>query len=207
MRKYLLVISLLNFLSVGPGLAESERTVVLAGKVMSSQNLPVAHATVILTDAETKERLFDTTDRHGQFKIAHKPTIDESLQVIPPLKSELAQVIIRQMPGEEDRHLLISAKRGFLISGRIVAGGKPMKGAEITVVPRDADTVHSGGQTATDGRGYYSLVLTPGDKTLEITGSSAKQMNGVLHQKISVTNDKQIADLTLSPPKTAEVSK
>lgn len=207
MRKYLLAISLLTILPFRAACGESDRTITLAGKVLCHQNIPVAHATVILTDKETKERLFDTTDREGQFKIAHKPTLDESLQVIPPLKSGLAQVIIEQMPGEEDRHLLISAKRGFLVKGRIVAAGKPLKGAEIKVVPRDADTVHSGGAAVTDGKGCYSMVLTPGDKTLEISSHSEKQANGTLHQRISVTSDKQLADLTLSPPMTAEVLK
>ncbi|MFX7140291.1 hypothetical protein ABTH88_20405, partial [Acinetobacter baumannii] len=73
------------------------------------------------------------TGKDGAFMISHKKCYSCSLQILPSLKSGLASAFVNNVPGAADRHDQFTLQRGFLITGRIVAGGKGLKGLIVKV--------------------------------------------------------------------------
>jgi hypothetical protein len=193
----LLFLCLFNGLAAFPAVAakDEQHLIEIAGKVTDERKAPVKRALVILTDRDHRTTQKTRTDGHGHFMFSHLPSGGETLQVIPAVKSGLAQAVLTDVPGDEGRHVLISVRKGFLVKGRVVSGDQALKNVTVRVITHDGDNVHGGGEDVTDGKGAFALVLTPGQKTVEVTDITNPQLVGSYKQKYNVTADGTMPDL------------
>jgi hypothetical protein len=191
-----------------PGFANPEETMIeIAGKVTNEHKAPVKRALVILTDRNSGAAQKTHTDRLGHFTFSHPLSGLQSLQVIPAAKTNMAQAVLTDLPGDEPRHVLISVRKGVTVAGRVLFRDKPLKNVTVRVRTHDGDTVHGGGQTVTDGKGVYQLVLTPGEKTFEVTDVANKESVGIYKENFHVTTPGTMPDLKLPASKTAGAAK
>jgi hypothetical protein len=175
----------------------AEHRVCITGRVMDESKHPVAHAGVIVIDRATQSHNESTTNVAGLFKIWHDSGTAVDVQAIPPVKTGLAQSMLTKVPGEEGQKLLMTVKKGFELHGRVFRQGRPLKGINVTAIADD-DTVHGGGRTTTNGRGEFALVLTPGDKELEITDTRSGTPKVLSHSHVTMTTDNAIQDICVT---------
>jgi hypothetical protein len=196
MLKQMFTFTAIMSLAIGTGFA-SERKVCISGKIMDEGKHPVPHTSVIVIDRETQSRSEATADAAGLFKVWHDPGTMVDVQIVPPLKSGLAQALLSRVSGEDGQKLLVSVKKGFELHGRVLRQGRPLKGINIIATAND-DTVHGGGRTTTNGRGEFTLVLTPGDKDLEITDMRSGSPKVLAHSHAKMTTDKAMQDISVT---------
>lgn len=179
----------------------------IAGKVKDEQKAPVKNALVILTDKDRHTTMETHTDKQGHFSFEHPKGGQQMLHVIPSLKSELAQAFLTEVPGDEGRHVLVCAHKGFLISGKVTHNSQPLKRVSVRVMPHDEDLVHGSGLATTDGKGQFRMVLTPGSKTVEVTDIANQELVGSYKQHYKVTADSVMPELKVPSAKPAAVPK
>lgn len=196
--------NLLGLCLLAPAAAFASDELVLKGKVTDQDNKPVSRARIILHDRDSGSALKARSNRHGEFEIKHERATSESLEVLPPPGTGLAQVFVENISGEETKHFIVQLKRGFSVCGRIVGDGKGLKGLQVRAYPQadrqNPDTVHGGGTVSTDGSGAFRMVLTPGAKILEISNKKYPGLETFARHRCVVTADTVIPDLVLSRP-------
>jgi hypothetical protein len=195
LRKTIIAAAIFGLLA-GAVQAEDEK-VGIAGKVLDENNRPVKHALVVIRDRDTQATVHVVTDGHGRYAAQHVPGARCLLQVVPPEKSGLAQAILPDVPADEGRHVLVKVHKGFVVHGRTLFDGKPVRGALIRVLSDDTDTIHGGGETTTDWHGGFSLVVTPGNKIIEVSNITAPGSVGAFRTNYSVSADSTISDIAL----------
>lgn len=193
--------------SAGGFKADKPPDVNVSGKVTDPQGQPVKGALVVLSDRETGLKLQAKTNKNGLFKIDHERTDFESLQVIPPQGSGLAQAILSEIPADEARHMLVSLKPGVQITGKIVSGQRPLKNVTVRVISKTKDVVHDGGETRTNGKGEFVLTITPGDKIIEVTDIQDNAVVGLFRRKQLVTTSGALPTISIPRNQTAGIEK
>jgi hypothetical protein len=179
-----------------PALAEANK-VKVTGKVVDGTGKPVAHALVIMRDRESNTEVHASTDIRGHYEAMHPPERHCSIQVIPRANSGMAQAILKDVPAEEGRHMVISVHPGFLIHGRVMSGDKPLRNVRVRAVAQEGDALHDGGEATTDGHGRYEMVLTAGNKVLEVTRGHDRAGSALVQHECNVTADGALADITV----------
>jgi hypothetical protein len=148
---------------------DKPKPVTISGKVCNPAGEPVVGAAVYLIDHDTHFRLSGKTDDTGHFSIKHERVQFDSLQIVPPAVSHLAQAELKDLPKSEGRHVLVSLKPGVEVTGRVLAGGRPVRGATVHALTKTNDAVHECAEAVTNKKGQYVLWLTPGEKVFEIS--------------------------------------
>ena len=200
--KSILVALALCFVPAAYG--EEDEQLYVNGKVTDQHNNPVAGAKLFLKDKASGKRLIAEANSRGDFQLKHPPTVRESLEVIPPSKTGLAQAFLDNISGERTKHVIVQLKKGFSVDGRVLVDGKGAKGVWVTVVPQTTkgmnDPIHGGGRTITDGSGSYHLVLTPGRKKMLLTNDRYEHVAGEAWHEVTITGDTAMPDLSLPSP-------
>jgi hypothetical protein len=148
---------------------DKPKPVRVSGKVLDTSGNPIRDAQVFLIDHERRLRLSDRTDADGMFDIKHERVGFDSLQIVPPLETHLAQAILKDMPAKEGRHVVVNLKPGVQVIGRVLAAGHPLKGVTVRAIAKSSDAIHDSAEAVTNKKGQYELLLTPGEKIFEIS--------------------------------------
>ncbi len=207
---YITIILIASLLFSGEtALAEGERVeenTFLKGRVLSSEGRPVGGARIIILDEDTQQEVSGRSDRRGNFEIKHPKCSTLSFDVLPSGKSGLTHAHYSHVSGELSKHFIVKLHKGFLVSGRVLAEGKGVKGLKIRVIGQNDDggkhhaanaTVHGGGKALSKADGEFSLLLTPGKKILQIKNDVYSNLSPVYQHEFTVTGDTQLPDMTL----------
>lgn len=210
MRPYLLAVSIAILLApaaiAGKFKVDEPPKVEISGKVTDAHGVSVVGAQVILIDRETHQNMQAKTDKSGSFAVKHNHSSFESMQVIPPVNSRLAQAVLKDLPADDSRHVLVSLKPGVVVSGRVLSGNKPLKGVTVRAIAKSRDVVHESGETTTNGKGQFKLLLAPGQKIIEITDVRDSSVTGLYREKQMVTTGGALPDIVIPSNSTAGLS-
>lgn len=184
------------------GKAYSYGMEVVSGRVTDQHNKPVRSAKVDLWERDGEIFKTAKTNRHGEFKIKHIRCGPCSLEVVAPPKTRLSQAFVEDVPGNEDRSVLVSLRRGFLLEGRIVHNGKGLKDLVVKVYStehhkEDKERIYGGGATTTGFRGGFKMVLTPGNKRLVVVNKKYPELARKHQSELTITKDTKIENVEL----------
>lgn len=175
---------------------------IVSGRVTDGHNKPVKFVKVELWEKDGELYQHTSTNRRGEFKIKHDPCGPCYLEVVAPLKSRLAQALVEDIPGNDDRSVLVSLKRGFLIRGKVLHQGKPLRDLVVKVYSEDHATddnarTYGGGAARTGIMGGFEMVLTPGEKRIVVLNSRYPELSPRYEAKLKVIEDAQLADIEI----------
>jgi Carboxypeptidase regulatory-like domain len=195
MFKKALLVWLAVAFSFAAAVSAQDSKIGITGKVIDQDKRPVKNALVIIRDRDTNASVQARTDAGGFYEAWHLPAQRCTVHVIPPLKTGLAQATLAEVEASEGRHVFVSLCKGFEVRGRVLCAGKPVRGVKVTVKSNDGDTLHGGGETVTNTRGAFAIVLTPGSKTFEFSDiEKLGAVRSMLEQHV-VTADSTIGDV------------
>jgi hypothetical protein len=174
----------------------------ISGKILNGLNKPVADVSVILYDEKMHELTTTQSSEGGEFVLAHALCGSCTVVVSPQLNLGLASAVIEGINGKSDRNLIVQLQHGFLISGRIVSGGKGLKGMNLKAVGRSDDPAeehksHQGGSAKTGRSGNYSMILTPGPKRIYVNNEKRDDLAPQCQYDFDVTSQMHLPDLDL----------
>ena len=178
-----------------------DRDCSISGRVVDQDAKPIADVTVQLWETNGDLTLDAKTNNDGAFKFLHKNCGKLCLEVLPDRKLKLASALLENLPGGETRKMIVELKRGFLVTGRVVHGKKGLKDLLVRVKPVNAKDararVHGGGTTETEKNGSFDLVLTAGEKKLQVIND--KYPNFAKHEEkvFTVTEDMHLGKIEL----------
>lgn len=180
--------------------AFADEPTMLKGKVMTSENHPVPGAKIVIQDEQGGAETRGESDGQGKFAIKHSECTYFSFDVIPPRNSSWSRARFEHVSGEAGKHFIVQLQRGFSVTGRVTAGGVGLKGVTVKALPNDAtmsnvEVVHGGGIARTGKNGEYHLILTPGQKLIEVTNDKYSDLPPSAQQKVAVSGDTKLPDI------------
>lgn len=167
--------------------ADEPPDVPISGRITDHNGRPVKGALVVLTDRETGQRLQTKSDAEGHFKLLHERTDFETLQVIGPPKSGLAQAFLTDIPAEESRHVLLRLLPGVEVTGKVVGHGRPLKDVPVKLIGKNNDAMHHSAEARTNGKGEFKVTITPGEKVIEVADVRDESLVATYREKRAVT--------------------
>lgn len=190
---------MVTFISIGnEAFADSA---FLKGKVLDTEGHPVAGAKITLHDQDHDEYKTGKSDAKGEFEIEHEQCNSLTFEVQPPPKSWLTPARYAHVTGDMSKHFIVKLHPGFKVSGRLKASGQALKGLDIRFIGHEgsghSSTVHGGGSTKTKGDGSFSLLLTPGKKTIEIRNNKYAGLAELYQHEVTITGDTELPEMTL----------
>ena len=151
----------------------------IAGLVIGEDGQPVVGATIQIQGADLggsqswgqTGRFVEQTavsDTRGRFLIRCKSKVE--LIYAMAFARNAAPRPVQLRPGHD---CLILMQQGVLVTGRVVASGRPVAGAVVGVCPaaQALGEVFSSDRIATDSDGRFSLLNLPPDKSLILSGT------------------------------------
>ncbi len=175
------------------------------GTVLDEANEPVRWVQVQLWSKDGSISESTETDRKGEFEIVHAPNATQCfLEVIAPSKLGLASAIVEGIPGNETRNVIVTLKKGFLVSGRVVGNDKGLKGIIVKAISADLNKnekarIHGGGAVVTDRGGKFEMVLTPGRKKLVLLNKQYSEFSDHAEIDVTVSADTDIGNIEVPP--------
>jgi hypothetical protein len=180
---------------------DEEPMLEINGRVLDFQGSPIHGIPIRLLNEDGAELGKAQSGKDGAFVISHKKCQSCSLQILPPLKSGLASAFINNIPGAADRHDQFTLQRGFLVSGRVVGGGKGLKGLVVKVsAPADennAKHIHTGGLAVTKGNGEFEMNLTAGVKRMLVKNNEYHVFARKHEYDFNVTSEMRLPDIEM----------
>ncbi len=186
---------------------DAPTNVTVSGKIKNQQGEPVKGAQVFLIDRESGQKLQAKTDKAGYFKISHDRSEFETLLVIAPEGTGLAQAALSDIPAHDARHVIVSLKPGVLVRGKVISAGKPLKGITVRAIPKTTDIVHDSGETSTNGKGEFWLTITPGEKVFEVIDFENDVVCGLHREAHLITTGGALPNIIVPAQRTAGVNK
>lgn len=186
----------------------------ISGRVLDPAGKPAANLPVVLHDNEELS-LKGKTSEDGEFEIGHESASSLTLEVQPPIRSGFASVRVENLPGRENRKVIVRLRPGFTVSGRVEHGGKGVKGVTVTVSAASRarstnesgqsdshnDKNHGGGAAITGRDGTFVLNLTAGPKKLTILTNTKEgkrsEMRRRLEREFVVEESMDLGDFSL----------
>jgi hypothetical protein len=198
----ILVIFTLIALFALPQTCTAEEQMMLKGKVLSPEHHPVAGAKIFIHDEENGAEIKGSSDGKGKFSIKHAACSFFSFDVIPPSNASLSRAHFQHVSGEAGKHFIVQLHKGFAVTGRVVAGGVGIKGLLVKAAPNDTsmsnvEVVHGGGATRTGRNGEFQLVLTPGQKIIEISNDRYSDLATAARHPVAISGDTRVPDINL----------
>jgi hypothetical protein len=175
----------------------------VSGRIADPEGNAVANASIYLVDRLNQLKLDARTNAAGHFEIKHERVPFQALQIVPPPGSGLAQAILKDIPAHEGRHVYVKLKPGVTVTGRVLAGGRPLKGATVRALAKVGDTVHDTAEAVTDRKGLYSLSCTPGEKIIEVSDVHDSTIVGVHKERHKVLDSCALPDISVPANRTA----
>lgn len=174
----------------------------IGGHVHDFDRRPVVGAQVRLLDEHGETLITDNTDESGSFSLKHKLCERCDLEVIPAEKSSLSSALLENIPGNANRTFLLTLKKGFRITGRVISQKHGLKGIEvrITGAPESASAdrhAHVGGIALTTHDGEWKMTLTPGAKMLTIINNKYTNLVSRYEREFTVTADAHLPEIDL----------
>lgn len=181
----------------------ADRNPLLKGKVVDQQGAPVKGAKIICRNIDGGHIVTGSSDGHGAFVLEHLPCNHMSFKVIPPMKTSLTSARFESVPGDSNKQFIVQLHRGFFVRGKVTGGNKGLKGLKLKFIAADIknkdEAVHGGAEATTDSTGDFSVVLTPGQKQIEIHNTRYPQWQEVTRQQCQITDDASLPEIKLSP--------
>lgn len=202
MRTHIFMLAPMFTLAMSATSLAAEESLMLKGKIINPDGQPVTGVKIVIHDEESGEEIKGDSDGKGKFAIKHAPCSYFSFDVIPPANSSLSRAHFQHMSGEAGKHIIVQLHRGFSVKGRVTAHGVGLKGLLVKVSPNDTsmsnvEVVHGGGTTRTGRNGEYQLILTPGNKLIEIKNDRYSDVPATARQSIAVSGDISLPDIEL----------
>lgn len=143
----------------------------LSGRIVDADGRPHAGMPLYVWEIDGDFAQETRSDGNGEFEVQHDEVKPLTLEVNPPLNSGLAQALIPNLPGTENRKVVVTLKPGNLVTGKVMHAGKPLKGIILRVNshgPSDnaSHSIHAGGATITKSDGTFSMNLIDGVKKM-----------------------------------------
>lgn len=201
----------LPFLSSAIG-ANPKALVQTSGRLVNLKGDGVANIPVYLWEQKGELSLAAKSRTDGGFNFEHPICGMLTLEVLPPLKTSYACALIDEVPGDQNRKLIVEMHMGHLISGHVVHDDKGLKGLLVRVRPVELDKqgsqidysnlersekIHGGGTTTTGKDGAFTLILTPGHKQLTVVNNKYPGVKKKVEQTLTVRENQNIGALHL----------
>lgn len=144
----------------------------LSGRIVDAQGQPHPGMPLYVWEPDGDFAQETRSDRNGEFEVPHDEVRPLTLEVNPPLNSGLAQALMVNLPGTENRKVVVTLKPGNLVSGRVMHAGKPLKGIILRVNSHGPSesaahhSIHAGGATISKNDGTFSMILIDGVKKM-----------------------------------------
>ncbi len=174
----------------------------ISGRICDSRGEPVKDCQVRIWDREGTVTLETHSKKDGEFSIPHDECGALNLEVLPPEKLPFAQTFMEKLPGNTNRKVIVRLSRGYLVSGRVVAKGKGLKGLVVKVEPLEKGPdgkvlVHGHGGCTTGKNGVFSLRLTEGKKRLTVVNDQFAELSRMAVKEFVVSEDTHLGALEL----------
>ena len=196
----LIILIMLFFFPVAQAFGYGDE--VVSGRVTDEFHKPVRSVKVDLWEVNGPLFLTAKTNRHGEFKIKHPPCGTCYLELTAPFKTRLAQALVEDIPGNDDRSVLVSLKKGFLVKGRVLHDGKGLNDLVVKIYAKNHAKSHDarvygGGATHSGLRGGFDVVITPGSKRLVILNNKYPELAKKYEADLTVSQDIRLEDIEL----------
>lgn len=183
-----------------------------SGRLVNLEGKGIAAIPVYLWEQKGELSLATKTARDGSFNFEHPPCNRLTLEILPPLKTSYASALMDDVPGDENRKLIVEMHLGHLISGRITHDGKGLKGLLVRVSPAEidkhgsqidysslerAERIHGSGTTTTGKDGGFTLILTAGHKQLTVINNKYPRLEKTVEHSLTVRENQNIGALRL----------
>jgi len=203
-RRSLLVLGSLMLLTAGAARAH-EQLPTVGGRITNATKKPCANVEVRVLDENGDLLKSDNSDSEGKFSCEHKVCHKCMLEIVPADKTGLATALIENVVGDKNRSFIIELHHGFVVSGRVTAEGKGLKGVVVKVSPVESEPaghdVHGGGFATTGRDGRFHMTLTPGEKKLQIYNTKYDDLEKRVTQHFTVTSELSLDDVVLPAAK------
>lgn len=174
----------------------------ISGRICDLRGEPVKDCQVRIWNHEGTVTLETLSKKDGEFSIPHDECGSLTLEVLPPEKLPFAQTLMEKLPGNVNRKVIVRLNRGYLVSGRVVAKGKGLKGLVVKVEPLEKGPdgkvlVHGHGGCVTGKNGVFSLRLTEGKKRLTVVNDQFTDLSRIAVKEFVVSEDTHLGALEL----------
>ena len=210
----LLGASCMSVCGSGPALAERQTQAVVrtSGRLVNLKGEGVPNIPVYLWEQKGELSLAAKSKADGGFSFEHPACSALTLEILPPVKTSYASALIDDVPGDENRKLIVDMHMGHLISGRVTHDGKGLKGILVKVRPVElskhggqidysslerSEKIHGGGTTITGKDGAFTLVITPGHKQLSIINNKYPKFEKKVEHNLTVRENLNVGALHL----------
>lgn len=175
---------------------------VISGQVRDDKNKLIQSVKVELWTKDGSVAMVTRTDANGKFSFTHQPCEQCFLEVAAPKRSGLASALVDGIPGDEGRSVIVTLKRGFPVTGRVISEGKGLKGIIVKAYSanheRDLKARTYGGGACESGRGgYFSMTLTFGDKRIVLLNNKYKALAKHTEIDAKVITDTDLGDVEI----------
>lgn len=155
---------------------------VISGQVRGDKNEILRGVKVDLWTTDGSVSMSTRTDSKGKFSFTHEKCDTCFLEVFAPKKSNLASALVDDIPGDEGRSVIVTLKKGYPVTGRVISEGKGLKGVIVKAYSSAHDRnrkerVYGGGATITDRSGNFQITLTPGDKRIVLLNNKFDKLS------------------------------
>lgn len=198
MHRRLILLTAIVFAVLPAGAADDGKHL-LKGRILDEHDHPVPKARIVMHVEDDGTTYSGQSDGKGNFKIEFPSCHFISFDVNPPKKSGLARARFQHLSGDATKHFMVRLHHGFEVRGRVIAGNSALKGLTIHVSDPHGRDVHAGGTATTGGGGEFTLMLTPGEKVLEVVNHKFSDLPGSIHQRISISADTTLPDIVIPP--------
>jgi len=185
-----------------PPVEAEEEKFKISGRVVDKNGQPVSGCNVQLWEPSGAVSMSCKNHNDGEFEFKHPKSDKLTLEVLPPVSLGFAQAIVRNLPGEEDRKMIVKLHRGFLVSGRVTYKRKGLKGILLKVEPLDQGLdgkahLHGVGGGTTEKNGVFSMILTPGKKQLTVINELYPKFPHSVTREFDVREDLHLGAIEL----------
>ena len=180
------------------------------GRLVNLEGKGIPGIPVYLWEQKGDVSLVTKTASDGSFNFEHPSCSPLTLEILPPLKTSYASALMDDVPGDENRKLIVEMHMGHLISGRITHDGKGLKGLLVRVRPaaldkhgsqidysslEKAERIHGSGTTTTGKDGAFTLILTAGHKQLTVINNKYPRLEKKVEHNLTVRENQNIGAL------------
>lgn len=185
-----------------PPVEAEEEKFKISGRVVDKNGQPVSGCNVQLWEPSGAISMSCKNHNDGEFEFKHAKSDKLTLEVLPPASLGFAQAIVRNLPGEEDRKMIVKLHRGYLVSGRVTYKKKGLKGILLKVEPLDQGLdgkahLHGVGGGTTEKNGVFSMILTPGKKQLTVINEIYPRFPRTVSREFEVREDLHLGAIEL----------
>lgn len=174
----------------------------MSGQVRDYNNKVVEGIKVALWNTDNSVSLTTKTDAKGKFSFTHEKCGPLFIEVFAPKESNMASALVDDVPGDEARSVIITLKKGYPVTGRVLCDGKGLKGIVVKAYSKDHHRdqkarIYGGGAVETERGGRFSLTLTPGDKKIVLLNKKYDKVAKSANISTKIISETDLGDLEM----------